>query len=252
MFGEKKTEWYNGKDIPVIVSEKYKDAKETAVKVIKDYEGVTEGDFWVLKNLTMNKDKMMYSGLIISHNGCLKINDLLPPEKRVVPSCLSVQENGYLGSLVYTYINDAQGVYEVGEVSSANCKIDYPYAMALKRCIDRVVLKNSKIAYGGIYSEVEADEFREPTEEKIAEKEQRKAEEDDLNAEIEKQKREHEANQKMLDAVQDRSALLKEVDNLRKVLKMTKEELAAEFGCSKDTPMERWAFIRDELKRRMA
>lgn len=81
---------------------------------------------------------------------------------------------------------------------------------------------------------------------------QKKEEEAELDAMIAKQDEEHKQNQQRLDAVQDRSALLKEVEQLRKVLKMTKEELAAEFGCSKDTPMERWAFIRDELKRRMA
>ena len=32
--------------------------------------------------------------------------------------------------------------------------------MAFKRCFDRVVLKKSKLAFSGIYSEVEADEFK--------------------------------------------------------------------------------------------
>lgn len=50
---------------------------------------------------------------------------------------------------------------EVGEVSQGNCKNSYPYAMALKRCFDRVVLKNSKLAYSGVYSDSEADEFAE-------------------------------------------------------------------------------------------
>ena len=31
--------------------------------------------------------------------------------------------------------------------------------MAFKRCFDRVVLKNSKLAFSGVYSEAEADEF---------------------------------------------------------------------------------------------
>ena len=46
-------------------------------------------------------------------------------------------------------------------MSQHNCKNAYPYAMALKRCFDRVVLKNSKLAYDGVYSDSEADEFKE-------------------------------------------------------------------------------------------
>ena len=41
---------------------------------------MSEADFWILMNRTKAGDKMLYSGLIISHNGCLKINDNLPDE----------------------------------------------------------------------------------------------------------------------------------------------------------------------------
>jgi hypothetical protein len=102
---------------------------------------------------------MQYNGLIISHNGCLKINDYLPPEKRFKPECVKIATDGYSKSLVFTYCCPEQGIYEVGEVSPLNCKNAYPYAMALKRCMDRVILKNSKIAYSNIYSESESDEF---------------------------------------------------------------------------------------------
>ena len=36
--------------------------------------------------------------------------------------------------------------------------------MAFKRCFDRVVLKNSKLAFAGVYSDSEADEFKEKVE----------------------------------------------------------------------------------------
>ena len=133
MFGEKREE--NGME--VFQSPKYIQSREFAVELInsKKYD-IGEGDFWILMNKTRT-GKMMYSGLIISHNGCLKIN-------------------------VYTYIDD--DVYEVGEVSRANCQNAYPYAMALKRCFDRVVLKKSKLAFYGVYSDSEADEFKAPEE----------------------------------------------------------------------------------------
>lgn len=164
MFGEKTKERYKGKEIAVWQMPKYKESKEAALKIIKDYEGISEGDFWILKNYMKGSDQMGYSGLIISHNGCLKLNDTLPPEKRFSPKCVSVDKDGYNNSLVFTYCSEEQGIYEVGEFSRDNSSQAYPYAMAYKRMFDRVVLKMTKLAYGGIYSEVEADEFREHVE----------------------------------------------------------------------------------------
>ena len=170
-FGEKKNE-YNaklGKEVEVWQSPKYLEAKKKAIETLESpqYKDVlSEGDFWILMNATKS-GKMAYTGLIISHNGCLKINDVLPADKRFKPSCVTLTETGYKGSLVYTYVNDDQGIYEVGEVSDKNCTNAYPYAMALKRCMDRVILKSSKLAYSGIYSDSEAEEFKnEPDETK--------------------------------------------------------------------------------------
>ena len=155
-FGEKEKEG----ELAVWKSPKYEEAKRKAIEAIESgLYNLTESDFWILMNKTKT-GKMAYTGLIISHNGCLKINDSLPDEKKFDPACISLDKEGYRGSLVYSYCNKGQGVYEVGEVSATNCKNDYPYAMALKRCMDRVILKNSRLAYAGIYSDSEADEFK--------------------------------------------------------------------------------------------
>lgn len=161
MFNEK-TEEYSSKSkckLPVIQSSKYQEAKKKALELIdgKKFD-LAEGDFWILMNETKN-GQMMYTGLIISHNGCLKINDKIEEKLKFKPSCMTLDKEGYRNSLVYTYVNDEQGIYEVGEVSADNCKNAYPYAMALKRCMDRVILKNCKLAYSGVYSDSEADEF---------------------------------------------------------------------------------------------
>lgn len=176
MFNEKDTEYSakQGEEIPVWQSPKYLEAKKKAIELIesKKYD-LVEGDFWILMNETKS-GKMMYTGLIISHNGCLKINDKQEDRMKFKPSSMSLDKQGYMNSLVFTYVNDEQGVYEVGEVSANNCKNAYPYAMALKRCMDRVILKNCKLAYSGVYSDSEADEFAEPKEvkeEKIADSE---------------------------------------------------------------------------------
>ena len=156
-FNEKDKECINGEYKEVIQTQKYKESKQKAIEMIDSGKyGLTDGDFWILMNAT-NNGKIMYSGLIISHNGCLKINDNI--DNKINPRCFEIDKDGYNGSLVYTYIDD--DTYETGEFSTTNGKKNaYPYAMAFKRCFDRVVLKKSKLAYAGIYSEVEAEEFK--------------------------------------------------------------------------------------------
>lgn len=162
-FGEKKVEIINGKKVPVtFITPKYKEARKKAIELLESekYKNVLEeSDFWILVNTYSEKTKAMYSGLIISHDGCLKINNELEEKLKFKPECMMLDKDGYNNSLVFSYICPEQGLYEVGEVSKNNCKNDYPYAMALKRCFDRVVLKNSRIAYSGIYSDSESDEF---------------------------------------------------------------------------------------------
>lgn len=162
-FGEKKME-YSAKDkcdIPVYESPKFKTAREFAVAVIDSNQyGLEDSDFWILMNRT-GTGKMGYTGLILSHNGCLKINDHLAKEDRFRPECVTIDKEGFNKSLVFTYCCPEQGIYEVGEFSAENGKNGYPYAMAFKRMYDRVVLKISKLAYNGIYSDSESDEFAE-------------------------------------------------------------------------------------------
>lgn len=162
-FGEKEIENINGQKIPVeYYTPKYKEAKSKAVELLESakFKGILKAsDFWILVNTYANKTKAMYSGLIISHDGCLKVNDVLEEKLKFKPECVTIDKDGFNNSLVFAYNCPEQGIYEVGEVSKSNCKNDYPYAMALKRCMDRVILKNSKIAYSGIYSDSESDEF---------------------------------------------------------------------------------------------
>lgn len=166
MFGEKEYEYSlkSRQEIPVIQSAKYRASREKALKTLEDRKYLKESDFWILMNETKT-GKMMYTGLIISHNACLKINDNLPEKDKFNPDCVSVDKSGYGNSLVFTYANKEQGLYEVGEASAQNCKNAYPYAMAYKRLFDRVVLKICKLAFDGIYSDSEADEFKERYEE---------------------------------------------------------------------------------------
>lgn len=180
-FGEKKEEYSPkaGKNVPVWQSPKYEQTKKKVIEMLESdqYKGVLEeSDFWILMNATKS-GKMAYTGLIISHNGCLKINDVLPEEKKFRPDCVSIDKEGYNGSLVFFYDCVEQGIFEVGEVNGKNCSNAYVYAMALKRLMDRVILKNSRLAYAGVYSDSEAEEFKKPEEQ--APERRKKAEPDE-------------------------------------------------------------------------
>ena len=161
-FGAQKMEYNSkaGANTKTWESPKFLEGKKKAVELIDKTEyGLTEADFWILK--TYSEKTVTYAGLIISHNGCLKINDKLAAEAKFVPSCVSWVRNG-AGDLVLQYLNDKQGLLEFGEASIKNCTNAYPFAMVLKRLQDRVILKNSKIAFSGIMSEVESEEFKRP------------------------------------------------------------------------------------------
>ena len=168
MFNEKEKE----KGLPVEQTQKYQQARQKAIELIQSGKyGLTEADFWILKN--KYEGNMNYTGLIISHNGCLKINDNLDDKDKFRPECVQIDKNGYANSLVFSYCCQEQGIFEIGEVSGKNLLNNYPYAMALKRLFDRVVLKISKLAFDGIYSVSESDEFKDENERKVTD-EQRK------------------------------------------------------------------------------
>jgi len=166
-FGEKEEEYHSGqgKKLPVWPSPKFVQSRVKAIELIEDGKyGLDEGDFWILKNATKS-GKMMYTGLIISHNGCLKINDKLDAKMKFKPSSVETVKDEGEKVKVMKYVNDEQGVYEFGEISPKNCMNDYPYAMVLKRLMDRVILKNSKVGFFGIYSDSESDDFKRQDEE---------------------------------------------------------------------------------------
>lgn len=119
--------------------------------------GLSDADFWILKTRARN-GKIAYKSLIISHNGCLKINSKLPEEMQFKSAYLGKPERSLFGNGVILEYDDGK-MREYGEVSPTNCRSEYPMATLLKRVMDRVILKKSELAYSGIFSEVEAEEF---------------------------------------------------------------------------------------------
>ena len=169
-FGEKEYEKNSGKKIPVIQTSKYLQAKENVISLLESeqYRNVLgQGDFWILMNFNRDKTECYYSGLIISHDALLKVNDTLDEKSKFnekfcsQPIQCSFKETEILRM---EYRDPRDGMFEVGEISVANCKNDYPFAMLLKRTFDRVVKRKAKLSM--VYSDSEAEEFKEPTEEK--------------------------------------------------------------------------------------
>ncbi len=165
-FGEKNSEKIKNResnkweDFKVWQSPKYEQSKKKAIELINSGTyGLVEADFWILMN--KGGDKMVYSGLIISHDGCLKINDKLDDKLKFEPESAAIYKDEGGKNIVMRYVNSSQGIYEFGEISPINCKNEYPYAMVLKRLFDRVVLRTSKIGFFGIHSVSESDSFKE-------------------------------------------------------------------------------------------
>jgi len=180
-FGEDQYDFYDGKKIPVTILPKYKTTKEKVIALLEDdkYGKVlNETDFWILKNYNKEKSKCFYSGLIISHEALLKINDILDENSKFNQAFCSdpipTKWNDVDGFKM-EYRDKRDGMIEYGEISTKNCKNDYPFAMLLKRTFDRVVKRKANLYM--VYSDSEADEFREAP----ASKEEPKATEEQVN-----------------------------------------------------------------------
>ena len=162
-----KTEEYSardGKNIPVWQSPKFIETKKKVIEMIDSgkFVGLNDSHFWILMNRTKS-GKMAYTGLIISHDGMKVINDSLPEDKQVKASCFSPPITSEIKKdCMFMYYQD-EDTYEFGEISPENCSNAYPYAMLYKRCYDRVVKDKAKMY--GVYSESEAEEFKERVDE---------------------------------------------------------------------------------------
>ena len=129
-------------------------AEQLIEKFKQDY-GLTKTDFWDL-------GRGKKSTWIIKHNALEKVAaqenmtwrlDVLNFSPDVVVKCIATHKEREVESL--------------GESSPKNTKVnEYPYAMAEKRAVDRCILKLLN-AHAYLYSESEADDFKEPTGNKV-------------------------------------------------------------------------------------
>lgn len=164
-FGEEQTDRKTG--YKTWKSPQYERQKEIAVGLLRSdsYKNViSESDFWIRKRTVSDKNGcyVEYSGLSLSHNAFLKINETLPEGNRfdqryvgepVEYEFPSKDGNGISRGFYMSYRDERDGMLEVGEISDENLDSSYPFAILFKRVFDRVVKRKAGII--GIYSDSE-------------------------------------------------------------------------------------------------
>ena len=111
----------------------------------KKYE-LKRDDFWEC-----------HGNWILSHDAVTKIATI---EKIKLDKIESIYQSETCCRFLITMSKDGNSITSVGEASSDNCKMSYFGAMGEKRGIDRAVLKLINAYEYGIYSEVEAEDFK--------------------------------------------------------------------------------------------
>ena len=118
-------------------------------ELAKKYD-LSKNDFWELKRGSLTK-------WIVTHDAVEKIAN----KESIIfqlPTLLRNDKDSvaFLGTAI---LKDNE-IWATGEASLSNCKVPYPFAMAEKRLKDRLTLKLINAYEYGIYSDVEADQFK--------------------------------------------------------------------------------------------
>ena len=95
--------------------------------------------------------------IVMMHRGCESVAQqmgIVFDEPKVL-----LAESDSIAILVTGHVGD-ESSWSVGEASPKNNKNAYPWAMAEKRAKDRVILKLARFSEVGVYSDIEADDFK--------------------------------------------------------------------------------------------
>ena len=96
---------------------------------------------------------------IITHDTCEKIASV---ENIIIQPPQIINSEKDLVRMIVVAKKGDKVMWADGEADNSNCKNNYKFAMASKRAIDRVILKLINAYEYGIYSDVEADDFKKP------------------------------------------------------------------------------------------
>lgn len=122
------------------------------IEAIREKYDLAASDFWELPQK---------KGTWIAKHSALEIVAVKANIIWSMPQILEAKGEQGISAMVVAGTLDKRTEWATGEASPKNNKNAYPWAMAEKRAKDRVVLKLSGIA-GLVYSEDEADDFKEP------------------------------------------------------------------------------------------
>lgn len=143
----------------------YKEARAAAIELCKHFPALDpERDFWIKMESARYDNLIHFQAIVIRLAGCQKINENMPRAYQFDPASVETLFcNGQRAA--FAYKNAAQGVFTTGEANEANCNVSYVCSTAEKRVFCRAVLqlvfKMLGINGQSIYSEVEAEEFKE-------------------------------------------------------------------------------------------
>ena len=122
------------------------------IEAIRVKYGLEASDFWELPQK---------KGTWIAKHSALEIVATKANIVWSMPQIIEADGGNGIAAMVVMGTMDNRSEWATGEASNKNNKNAYPWAMAEKRGKDRVVLKLSGIA-GLVYSEDEADDFKQP------------------------------------------------------------------------------------------
>lgn len=117
--------------------------------LIKKYN-LQKDDCWLLER----SGKKMW---IITHDACERI---AIQEKIILKEIEVINSERDFARFLVTMQKEEISIKTIGEASKENCKSNYYGCMAEKRGIDRAILKLIEAYQYGIYSDVEADDFK--------------------------------------------------------------------------------------------
>jgi hypothetical protein len=108
-------------------------------------------------NLSPNDVWDCHGTWVMLHRACEKVASKMgivfdePKVLNVSGESIAILVTGRIGD---------DSAWSVGEASPKNNKNAYPWAMAEKRAKDRVILKLARFSEAGVYSDIEADDFK--------------------------------------------------------------------------------------------
>ncbi len=123
------------------------------IEAIRVKYGLEASDFWELPQK---------KGTWIAKHSALEIVATKANIVWSMPQIIEANSGDGIAAMVVMGTLESRSEWATGEASNKNNKNAYPWAMAEKRGKDRVVLKLSGIA-GLVYSEDEADDFKQPS-----------------------------------------------------------------------------------------